>query len=221
MEVETNGQYDSEEQTLSDGEDKITSYNEELLRFVRQQSIIEIEMALSNKLARVNYQNVNGDTALHLAVRMKNPNIVDLLIKQGFDVDLSNKLQKTPLQMVRERLEEKPNSTALQSIEAILRRAQAGPSARNESPMNDSQMSEIPLKKRKMDPTEPGGGVRPNFHGPIYQTKLLALFVKRALRKKYRFSLLSEVNDAGTLDDIVFGYEEMDANVSLERFRRQ
>src|SRR5699024_9678741 len=49
-------------------------------------------------------------------------------------------------------------------------------------------------------------GLRRNFHGVIYQIKLLALFSQRAIN--YEFSLATEMDEAEKFDDIVLQYRE-------------
>lgn len=212
VDSEANDQPDSQESTSSDREDEISSYNDKLLIMIRENvPVMEIEAALSNRLVNINYQNANGDTPLHVAVRHKNKDIVDLFIKRGANVDIPNKFySKTPSTMVQERLKKDPNDASLKSIEASLNQAlSSSPRKRTRN------RPEYDAKRRKLDQTEivDGHGLRSNFHGPIYQTKLLALFVKRALNEKLEFSLASEMEDAGALDDIVFKYKESNEKV--------
>ncbi|XP_055317510.1 uncharacterized protein LOC129576420 [Sitodiplosis mosellana] len=228
VDTETDNQRDSQDTDSSDCVDEATSYNENLQKLVRENaSIMQFETSLLNKLVNINYKNVNGDTALHLAVRKRNCDIVDFLIKRGADVAIVNSRNKTALKMVHERLERDPNDASLQSIEAFLRRAQAGTSRRRSSEeidsfadLNDSTQSSTnntsvntsvnQPKKQKIDHTDTydAHSLRSNFHGPIYQAKLLALFGKRALSNSYEFSLASEMDDAEALDDVVLRYKE-------------
>lgn len=205
-------QPDSQDSTSSDQNDKFISDNDNFHRLVRENSnITEIEKALSNELVNINYQNVQGDSSLHVAVRQKNPEIVDLLIARGADVTKMNKAEKTPLKMVEERLKKYPYNADLISINESLLRVQPGPSSRPYA-ANDRDEDAPGPKRPKMDAgfndqvvktTDPSG-LRLNLHGPIYQSKLLALFVKRALDKKYKFELVSEWEAAEKFDDVVF-----------------
>lgn len=51
-------------------------------------------------------------------------------------------------------------------------------------------------------------GTKRALHGTIYQLKLLMLFLKRGLDKKYSFWLATEMDAAGKFDDVVFKYTE-------------
>lgn len=212
-------QPDSQESNLSDRDDELVNINEKFQSLIRENSLAEVEVALSNGAININYQNVHGDTSLHVAVRNKAPAIVKLLIDRGADFDIPNRNGKTPFQMVEKRLMKDHNDDKLQSIEAILKRAQAGPSTRTrkyEDPdsqvTNYTQSTESQSKKPKFE-YYPASGLRLNFHGPIYQIKLLALFVNRALRYGYEFSLASEMDYAESLDDIVFTYNNLDQQI--------
>lgn len=227
--TQPNGGPDSQDSTLSDHVDRFISINDNFHGYIRQSNVDEIVKALSNESIDINRKNMQGDTALHIAVRRKNMRIIHLLIRHGADVTIKNNDMKTPLVIAEERLKKHPENNDLKSIHELLRRAQPGPSKEKTSiEGNDSDRIEPDPKRSRMDTsssrsengsvsrrfkggqkaeTYDSSGLRLNFHGPIYQTKLLALFVQRALKNNYKFELASEMDEAEKFDDIVLKYQ--------------
>ena len=60
---------------------------------------IEIVNYLIEKGAKINLQNIHGNTALHYAILNKNFKIVDLLIKNGANEEIKNKYGFTPYEL--------------------------------------------------------------------------------------------------------------------------
>lgn len=207
-----NDQPGSQNSTPSDHEDQLISENEKFHELIRHSTEDGIKEALLNKSIDINRKNAQGDTSLHVAVRRKNTRIVELLIRRGA-VNIENNHYKTPLKMAEERVQSYPENTDLKSIHELLQREQPGTSAqtlkRSSVDGNDSSVGIEPKPKlRRISEEETGSsGLRLNFHGPIYQTKLLALFVQRALNKNYEFGLASEWEEAEKFDDIVLKYK--------------
>ena len=57
-----------------------------------------IELFLNSGKVRINYRDVQGRTALHYTANMcNNPEVIDLLIKNGFDINIQDYEGKTPL----------------------------------------------------------------------------------------------------------------------------
>lgn len=219
----------------SDQDAEMTVSNGEFLALAyRSSSEVEINKALSKVGVNKNYQNENGDTALHLAVRSKNDSTVDSLIKLGADSGICNKKGKTPLELAQERLENNPNDVRLQSIISHLNKANPGSSTTtnvsnignepdsdnstivhsNSTEIREKRKNEYTYgntpKKPKMDQTNEiiaVSGTKLSLHGTIYQSKLLALFVKRALDNNYEFLLATEMDEAEKFDDVVLKYK--------------
>lgn len=90
----------------SDHTNQIDSINDKVSMLISQNaSIMEIKTALSNEMININYQNVNGDTFLHLSVKNKNIDIIGLLIKEKANINICNKSGKTPLKIAEECVE--------------------------------------------------------------------------------------------------------------------
>lgn len=57
-----------------------------------------IELFLNSGKVIINYRDVQGRTALHYAANMcNNPEVIDLLIKNGFDINIQDYEGKTPI----------------------------------------------------------------------------------------------------------------------------
>lgn len=224
--TQKNDQPNSQGSTSSDLKDEITSNSQKFQISIRESAdIAEIKTRLKKSM-NINYQNGDGNTALHLAVRRSysniNREIVDLLIRSNADVKIQNLKEKTPLMMVEEHL------SAIKAIKVKLECAEADTS-RKRKPFDETDSAEN-SKLRRLDanqscrngngdlknsksyqpcdqPSHAASGLRLNLHGTIYQVKLLALFVERALQKKFEFCLESEVGEAEKFDDVVFKYQ--------------
>lgn len=221
----------------SDQDAEITVSNAEFLALAyRSTSKTEINEALSKLGVNVNYQDENGDTALHLSVRSKNDTIVDLLIKRGADSEIQNKKGKTAVTLAQERLENNPDDVRLLSIISLLNAANPGSSSIEQSSLNSENKSypgssgiefspsnSTQTRKRKGQyqygntPKRPKmdlvketiavSGLKQNLHGAIYQSKLLALYVKRGLDVGFEFLLATEMDEAEKFDDIVLKFK--------------
>lgn len=64
------------------------------------------------------------------------------------------------------------------------------------------------IQHSEEEDTYPASGIKRNVHGIIFQLKLLMLFVKRAIAKKYPFRLATEMDAAEKFDDVVFEFEK-------------
>lgn len=171
-----------------------------------------IKDTLERPSIQLNYQNDDGDTALHLAVETCNKEIVELLIHKGAS-EIRNRFNKKPMDIVEEKLQTSSNENAdWETIKLLLKRGE-GETSSNVSEINGIQTNSLntfldtsgpPPKKRKVHPT---GGVRSSLHGIVFQLKLLRLFAQRAIKDNLGpFQMASEMNAAEKFDDIVFKY---------------
>lgn len=110
---------DSEYSSSSDSGFEMVENNEELLNLIRKNaSTNEIEKAMLNRGVTLNYQNIIGDTALHVAIKdAADTKVIDLLIEKGANLlEIKNKKGKTPLDLLKERLAKNPNDSNLKLV---------------------------------------------------------------------------------------------------------
>ncbi|MEK7339979.1 MAG: ankyrin repeat domain-containing protein, partial [Verrucomicrobiota bacterium] len=146
----------------------------------------------------INYQDNDGDTFLHAAIKEEHQDIVELLVDAGADSAIQNKEHKTALDLAK--LSSTPNR---QKIIDLL--AQPGPSNRGPGP---SVSHNVPRINPIAPETYPASGLKHSLHGNIYQLKLLMLFLNRGLIEGYDFRLSTEWNAAEKFDDLVFKYSD-------------
>lgn len=176
-----------------------------------------IENCLNKGGIRIDYANVVGDTALHVAVDKGCIKIVEILLRRGAKVRLPNNANKTPIDLAKEKKENNldPNVdwiSIIELLEKASKRAFPGPYTDSDgNTISDS--SEPAPKKPKKPPSKimhDASGLKLNIAGALYQTKLLALFVHRAKQnEKLRpFRIATEMDVAEKFDDVVFQYTD-------------
>lgn len=141
----------------SDLEDDKSAQHEQLMSLIRSDSSTnEIENALTSNVIDINYQNKNGETFLHVAVRKQKRKTVKLLINNRANVNIYNNSNKKPINLVNKRLKNKSlnKCKTLRRIKGILKNAQPGPS---------TQMEKKPEIKTKNKPLLPGQTSISNF----------------------------------------------------------
>jgi hypothetical protein len=87
---------------------------------------------------------------------------------------------------------------------------------------SDNEDNIIPAKRPDVFSDEPNeysaSGLKHTLHGNIYQLKLLMLFLKRGLEKRYTFRLATEMDAAKKFDDLVFQYQNERQDGRVYRF---
>lgn len=167
--------------------------NMSLIAAIQDRNVVDVQDAL-DKGSEVNYRNIHEDckTPLHHAVAVGDKGIVELLLKKGADPETRSKDDKKPLDMLS-------NPACKSEIEGIFQKY--GCVIPPISPSSAASLLVSTYTKRKGTSS---------IRGQLYETKLLALVLFRALHRAAitAFSLATNVDDVGAFDDVVLRYTE-------------
>lgn len=185
------------------------------------QEALNLILEQQKYLRHINAQDANNhdNTPLHMAInrrgkrkvdKIKNKKIIDLLLSKKPDVNIRNNEKMTALDLI-ETLPLDPHLHIIkQSIEELSFDTPVEVGLKRTVDGDDS----IVRKKQKISRVEQksnrnpynASGVKRALDGTLYQAKLLGLFAKRGMDKKYDFRLPTEMDAAYKFDDIVFSY---------------
>ncbi|XP_039439248.1 uncharacterized protein LOC120420322 [Culex pipiens pallens] len=163
-----------------------------LIAAIKNRNVTGVQSALDNG-ADINFRIAfdENKTALHHAVAAGDPRIVDLLLQNGADPTVKSKDGKMPIELI-------VDNARKSTIEAVFKKHGCGVKPLP-SPNSAPSVPVSTYSKRKGTTS---------IRGQLYETKLLALVLFRALHRDdiTSFNLATNVDDAGAFDDIVMRY---------------
>lgn len=163
-----------------------------LIAAIQNRNVTGVQAALDNG-ADINFRIAfdENKTALHHAVAAGDPRIVDMLLQKGADPTVKSKDGKMPIELI-------VDNARKSTIEAVFKKHGCGVKPL-QSPNSALSVPVSTYSKRKGTTS---------IRGQLYETKLLALVLFRALHRDdiTSFNLATNVDDAGAFDDIVMRY---------------
>lgn len=165
-------------------------------------NLIEIQNLLNQPIQDINGKDANDhdNTLLHVAVSKGHEDIVDELLNQpGIDKSIKNRQDKTAFDLASDL-----DVSTYSNKQSIMAKLNPGPLVQAGS----TGVSASLTPQLGDEVNYPSSGLKNSLHGNIYQLKLLMLFLKRGLSKKYDFRLSTEWDAAEKFDDLVFKYSD-------------
>uniref|UniRef100_A0A1S4KFV5 Uncharacterized protein n=2 Tax=Culex quinquefasciatus TaxID=7176 RepID=A0A1S4KFV5_CULQU len=163
-----------------------------LIAAIQDSNVTGVQAALDNG-ADINFRIAfdENKTALHHAVAAGDPRIVDLLLQNGADPTVKSKDGKMPIELIAD-------NARKSTIEAVFKKHGCG--VKPLPSPNSAPSVPAPTYSKRKGTT--------SIRGQLYETKLLALVLFRALHRDdiTSFNLATNVDDAGAFDDIVMRY---------------
>ncbi len=184
-----------------DYEDEGTA-EEKLLEIVRSNEPEELKLERiqhvfkNNPKLNIDSKNEKGNTALHIAVRREEREVVAFLLQNEADVGARNNKGKSPIDVA----ENQQTQIIAQKLKEFLPPTVVGPVSRK----GESSMTFSALYKQEPGYKKPETGK----HGIAYENELILLWLVQGYRQRYPFRVITDIAEAGKFDDIAFQYKD-------------